>query len=106
MPALRRRLAGLLLATSALGTGGCTLVKPLTGAIAGPFVLLANSDGHFCGCEDGRAILVVYAGAAAICAAVGLVTGIVSDVQWLAGEADEPTANWANPFKTNTDERQ
>lgn len=87
-----------------VATGGCTLVKPVVGAIAGPAVVLSGSDGLFggCGCGDARGVLAVLAVTAAAGAAVGLVTGVISDVQWLSGAASDPTANWADPFKTNT----
>lgn len=97
-----RRLVAPLLATVALGTGGCTLVKPITGAVAGPFLLLAGTEGNYCGCNDGRAILIVIVGAAGVGAAIGLVTGIISDLQALTGDARDPIANWWDPFKTNT----
>lgn len=35
-------------------------------------------------------------------AGVGLVTGIVSDVQALTGDARDPCRNWYDPFATNT----
>lgn len=94
-------LAGLL-ATS-LGSAGCTLCKPLVGAVTGPAVLFAASNGDIggCGC-DGRAVLVVFAGAAVVGAAAGLVTGIISDVQVLRGVATDPTNNWWDPFAINT----
>lgn len=86
-----------------LGTGGCTLAKPFVGVVAGPAVLLGNSGGNWggCGC-DGRALVGILIGAAAIGAAAGLVTGVISDVQYLCGYADDPSRNWWNPFATNT----
>lgn len=83
---------------------GCTLTKPLIGAITGPVVLFANTSGPFGGCGgcDGRAVACTFGLFAAVGAAAGLVTGIISDVQWLAGTADEPSRNWADPFLTNT----
>jgi len=98
----RRTSLAALLAIS-LGTGGCTLCKPLVGAVTGPVVVLANSNGNWggCGC-DGRAIVAVFVVAAAIGAASGLVTGIISDVQYVCGYADDPTRNWWDPFATNT----
>jgi hypothetical protein len=93
------------MALGVLGTGGCTLVKPVTGAIAGPFVLLSGTSGVFCGCgSDGRAVLVAFAAMSAVGACVGLVTGVISDVQALSGAAEDPTANWWDPLKTNTSE--
>jgi len=100
---LRTRAFGLVLALLLLATGGCTLVKPVTGAIVGPFVILGGSNGNLCGCGcDGRAVLVALAAMSAVGACVGLVTGIISDVQALDGTAEDPTANWWDPLKTNT----
>ena len=105
MPSFARSLvlclAGFLVVSSA---SGCTLVKPVVGAVTGPVVLLAASGGQGigCGCQDGRAILVLFAVAAAIGAGGGLVTGIISDVQALCGVADDPCRNWQHPFATNT----
>ena len=45
---------------------------------------------------------MVFAGAAVVGAAAGLVTGIVSDVQVLRGVAADPTNNWWDPFAINT----
>lgn len=89
-----------LLATSLCS--GCTLAKPLVGAVVGPAVMLGNSGGDFgCGCGDGRAFLAVLAAGSAVGAVAGLVTGIVSDVQALTGDVADPCANWWDPFKTN-----
>ena len=86
-----------------LGTGGCTLAKPFVGVVAGPVVILGSSGGNWggCGC-DGRAVVAVLIVAAAIGAGAGLVTGVISDVQFLCGRAHDPTRNWCNPFATNT----
>jgi hypothetical protein len=82
---------------------GCTLAKPLVGAVTGPIVLLAGTGGSCCNCGgDGRAVLCLFAFAAAIGAGGGLVTGIISDVQVLTGAADDPCRNWWEPFRTNT----
>ncbi|MEO6594535.1 MAG: hypothetical protein ABIP94_07265 [Planctomycetota bacterium] len=103
MRQFRRWLLVLAFTVCCLGSGGCTLVKPVVGAIAGPFVILAASDGTGFGCDcDGRAIVVALAVMSAVGAVVGLVTGIISDVQALTGAASDPTANWWHPLKTNT----
>jgi len=106
MPGMpRASLACRLAAVSAigLGTGGCTVVKPVVGAVYGPVVLLAASDGALgASCADGRGVLIVFAIFAAIGATGGLVTGVISDVQFLCGDVEEPTRHWAHPFKTNT----
>ncbi len=102
---LRARAFALVAVLGLLATGGCTLVKPVTGAIAGPFVILGSSNGAFCGCGcgcDGRGVLVALAVMSAVGAGVGLVTGIISDVQALTGAAADPTANWWDPMRTNT----
>ena len=58
---------------------------------------------HGCGCDgDGRGWLCAFAFMMAVGAVCGLVTGVVSDVQYLTGAATDPTANWYDPFKTNT----
>ncbi|MBL9076985.1 MAG: hypothetical protein JNL08_05750 [Planctomycetes bacterium] len=101
MPRLARSVALAGLCAGVLATGGCTLIKPVVGAVTGPVVLAASSNGNFCGC-DGRGAVAAIGVAAAIGALIGLVTGVVSDVQWLSGAAADPTANWWDPFKTNT----
>lgn len=106
MGPLRRLFPALALA-AVLGSSGCTLCKPVVGAITGPVVLFGSGAGDLhwhggCGCNDGYAILAVLAVASGVGAVAGLVTGIISDVQALTGEATDPCANWADPFKTNT----
>lgn len=84
---------------------GCTLVKPVVGAVTGPIVMFARSDGSLgsCNCScDGRAIVCALALLAAIGATGGLVTGIISDVQAVCCDVDDPTANWWDPFALNT----
>jgi hypothetical protein len=85
-----------------LATGGCTLAKPIVGAVTGPAMILGNSGGNWnCG-GDGRGLVAVLMGCAFIGAGAGLVTGVISDVQFLCGYARNPTHNWWNPFATNT----
>ncbi len=89
------------------------MVKPVVGvamgAVAGPAILLAGSNGNLggCGC-DGRAIVVVLAVGAAVGGAIGgaagLVTGVISDVRWMCGTSEDPTANWCDPFKINDED--
>jgi TRAP-type C4-dicarboxylate transport system permease small subunit len=82
--------------------GGCTVVKPVIGALTGPVVILAQPSYHHGGnCHDEGAVYALVA-LAAVGAAVGLVTGVVSDYQALTGAVEEPTANWWNPFATNS----
>lgn len=83
---------------------GCTLVKPVVGAVIGPFVMVGESGGigDCCG-ADPRALACAYMLLACVGAAGGLVSGVISDVQVLSGAASaDPTANWWDPFKTNT----
>lgn len=102
MPA-RSRVLLAVVCLVLLATGGCTLVKPVVGAVMGPVVILAGSDGYLggCGC-DARGAVAVLAVSSAVGALIGLVTGIISDVQALNGAAHDPTANWWHPLKTNT----
>lgn len=104
MPTFRRTLSAIVL-TAGLATSGCTLCKPVVGAITGPVVILGNSGGDFsgCGCDGGYGVVAVLGVLAGVGAVGGLVTGIISDVQALCGEATDPCRNWADPFKTNTD---
>lgn len=87
---------------AALGNGGCTLVKPLVGIVAGPAIILGDG-GSTCFCGDGRAVAVAFVGMAAAGAVCGLVTGVISDCQVLFGSPADPTANWYDPLRTNTD---
>ncbi|MFT4842540.1 MAG: hypothetical protein ACI8UD_003505 [Planctomycetota bacterium] len=97
-----KRLAMILaLVALAFSSTSCTLAKPLVCAVTTPAYLLGNSGG--CGCDPRGAacgLLLV----AAVGAAGGLVTGIISDINWIAGEADDPTRNIGDPFATNTSE--
>ncbi len=103
MPTLRRALAfGFLLGCPLVS--GCTLAKPVVGAVTGPVIILGNSSGNLgggCGC-DGRAVACVFLAMSVVGAGAGLVTGIISDVQAVCGAAPDPTANWFDPFLTNT----
>lgn len=96
----------VIVLAAGLSSSGCTLCKPVVGLIAGPAVMLGNSSGSFggcgCSCEGGYAVLGVLGVMAGIGAVGGLVTGIISDIQALTGDAEDPTRNWADPFKTNT----
>lgn len=102
MPALSRTLlaASFMVLASA---SSCTLVKPVIGAFTGPVFGAQFVGPGGCGCHgDGRAVLALFAFFAAAGAGVGLVTGIVSDVQALTGDARDPCRNWYDPFATNT----
>lgn len=107
MSSLPRAAVLSLLFAGALGTGGCTLVKPVVGAVTGPIYVLAHTGGYLgCGCDDGRAAAAFLVVGATIGAVAGLVTGIASDVQALSGHADDPMQNWWDPFATNCDPRR
>jgi hypothetical protein len=102
MSALRHCVA-VAVGALALSTSSCTLVKPVAGAIVGPVVVMGRTGPlGGCGCSDGRAILIFYGAFAAAGAVVGLVTGVISDVQALTGDACDPCRNWYDPFATNT----
>jgi hypothetical protein len=66
-----------------------------------PIYVIGNSDGCNYDCDPRGAAcgILVFA---AVGAAGGLVTGIMSDINWIAGEADDPTRNLHDPFATNT----
>ena len=107
MSSLPRAAVLSLLFAGVLGTGGCTLVKPVVGAVTGPIYVLAHTSGSFgCGCDDGRAAAAFLIAGAAIGAAAGLVTGVISDVQALSGRAVDPAQNRWDPFATNCDPRR
>lgn len=98
-------LASVLCLVAGVGAGGCTVVKPVIGAVTGPIVMLGQASGDLasCGCGGrGEGVVVVLGIMAAVGATVGLVTGVISDVQALTGAAQDPMRNWWDPFKTNT----
>lgn len=99
---LRRCLLVAVLSVGFLGSG-CTLCKPVVGAVTGPVILLGHgTEGWGCGGGDPRALTVALLLMAGVSAAAGLATGIASDVQVLCGAADDPCRNWWDPFATNT----
>lgn len=77
------------------------MIKPVVGAVTGP-AFGAQFLGPSCGCNDGRGVLAFLGVMAVAGAGVGLVTGVISDVQALTGEAPDPCRNWYDPFSTNT----
>ncbi len=96
------RLVAAFALSAAFVAPGCTLTKPLIGAITGPVIMLGHST-SLGGCGgDGQAVLGLLAVFAAIGSTAGLVTGVISDVQWMTGAAEDPSRNWADPFQTNT----
>lgn len=97
MPRKRLVLATALLA-AASSTTSCTLAKPVVCAVTTPIYVLGNSDA--CGC-DARGAACAFAVVAAVGAAGGLVTGIISDINVLTGEVADPLHNIHDPFATN-----
>lgn len=100
----RRIACTALLLGAALTSGGCTLVKPVVGAVTGPIYAIGHT-GELpvdCGCHDGCGAVAFLAVSAAAGAIGGLVTGVISDIQWLNGVAQDPVRNWYDPFATNT----
>jgi hypothetical protein len=85
-----------------IGCSSCTVVKPVTGLVTGP--MRANDElGGGTSPASGCAVIGILAVESAAGVVCGLATGVASDVHVLFGGADEPTRNWANPFRTNTD---
>jgi hypothetical protein len=103
-----RIMGGVLslgLALTAVGGSSCTVIKPVTCAVIGPFILASQSEGTFfrgdpVSPEAAAVVLGLFVG---VCAAGGLVTGFVSDVNYLMGSVVDPTRNICHPFVTNTD---
>jgi hypothetical protein len=101
MFASRHLLALAAALALSVGCGGCTVVKPVIGAFSGPVMMLGNSDSWTSDCGRPETILCALGVMAAIGAGAGLVTGIISDVRYVCGYADDPTNNWWDPFKIN-----
>jgi len=97
MPRKRLLLASALLAAASMTTS-CTLTKPIVCAVTTPVYVLGNSDS--CGC-DPRGAACGLAIVAAVGAAGGLITGIISDINVLTGEVADPLRNIHDPFATN-----
>ena len=105
----RRRLA-LTLGALLIGlTPGCTIGKPIVGLFTGPYFVASDCDGCFVPrthCGDPRGVVVawtaVFFGAGPI---GGLVTGAISDFNFITGRVDgnEWSRNFAHPFRTNTE---
>ncbi|HEX6810375.1 MAG TPA: hypothetical protein VF384_02020 [Planctomycetota bacterium] len=105
MFASRHLLALAAVLVLGLGSGGCTLVKPVIGAFSGPVMMLGNSDSWTSDCGNPQGILCALTVMAAVGAGAGLVTGMISDVRYVCGWADDPTNNWWDPFKLNIEDR-
>ena len=98
MPRPKLLLAAVL-AGGAFSTSSCTLAKPLVCAVTTPVFVIANAD--TCCCDPRGAACAVVA-LAAVGAVGGLVTGIISDINYLTGDVEDPARNLHDPFATNT----
>lgn len=96
-----RCLLPILLVGLALSSTSCTLAKPVVCAVTTPIYVLGNSSGNGCGC-DPRGALCGLLVISAVGAAGGLVTGIISDINYLTGDVEDPCRNLHDPFATNT----
>ena len=86
--------------TAALSSTSCTIGKPVVCALTAPVYVL----GQFDGCPgDGRAALCLACCSSIVGVFGGLITGIVSDISYLAGETDDPFRNWHHPFATSVE---
>ncbi|MFK7740812.1 MAG: hypothetical protein AB8H80_10860 [Planctomycetota bacterium] len=110
MPRPHALLLPAVLAAS-LTAPSCTLAKPFVCAVTTPIYALGNGAGGgggggwgCCQCADGRAIAIGLLALSAVGAVGGLITGIVSDVNYLFGDVPEPARNLHDPFATNTSE--
>ena len=97
----KRLLVAAAMSVLALSSTSCTLAKPLVCAVTMPIYVIGNSDGCS-SVRDPRGAACGFLVFAAVGAACGLVTGIISDINWIAGEADDPARNIHDPFATNT----
>ena len=98
---MRRLLPAVLVGGVAFSSSSCTLAKPVVCAVTAPIYVLGNST--TCGC-DARGALCGLVVISAVGAVGGLVTGIISDINCLTREVDEPYRNLHDPFATNTSE--
>ena len=91
-----------VLAAAAFSSTSCTVAKPFVCAVTTPIYVLGQGNG--CGCDPrGAACALVIV--AAVGAVGGLVTGIISDINYLSGAAwEDPSRNLGDPFATNTSE--
>ena len=96
---LHKRLAmSAVLAVLAFLAPSCPLAKPLIGAATAPAYFWASDD---CNRFDSCTLPCGLVAMAAVGVVGGLVTGVLSDIYWLSGKADDPTRNFYDPFATN-----
>ena len=100
------RSVRLLVVASLMGavlcTVSCTIAKPVVCAVTTPARALSEADGKSYSPEPNFCGLVAVS---AMGAAAGLVTGFLSDINFLLGVANDPARNIHDPFKTNTSRR-
>lgn len=104
-PPSNRLLVAATLFAATLCSTSCTLAKPVVCAVTTPIYLAGGigNSGGFCGCHgDGEAVLCLFAFSSAVGAVGGLVTGIISDVNYVCGYTEDPARNLHDPFATNT----
>ena len=99
MPLTRSKLlAAMLLCGTASGATSCTIAKPVVCAVTTPIYVLGNSGCYGCDPRGALCGLLVFS---AIGAAGGFVTGVITDVQYLMGDVDDPFRHLHEPFVTD-----
>ena len=108
------KLTHVAVALLPLTMGSCTLFKPVVGLFTGPFYVLSEGGGSVLegtlrvgNCRgEGAAVAAGAVGAVIISAGPigGLITGIISDWNYLTGRVsrEQWMNNFHNPFMTNT----
>ena len=98
-------MAWAVLAVAFASASCSTLVKPVVCAVTTPIYVIAQSaNSGTAYSSDGRGVACAFVVVAAVGAAGGLVTGVISDVNMLTGNAPDPFRNIHDPFATNTSE--
>lgn len=98
-------MAWAVLAVVSSSASCSTLVKPVVCAVTAPVYVLGQSANYGAAySSDGRGVACAIVMVAAVGAAGGLVTGVISDVNMLTGNAPDPFRNIHDPFATNTSE--
>ncbi len=96
-PCLRRAASTLALLAATSSPAACTLGKPLVCAVSAPLYVLGHGGAGAGG--DGLACALLAISATG--AAAGLVTGVISDLNYLTDRTSDPYRNLTNPFATN-----